>query len=203
MEIMDDPFPETPGQREAAERTVSERIEALQGVSPELKSEILKHRDEFLRLEVERAPESTKFYGGQLGWKNWVIKNDDLDFITLLAPSATGLATYVTVPAASPIVFAATTLFSALGVARRLKTKSTSLPPDDYRVLMTLKGLGPMSLAALMNVLNGVMIFGTGAWNQDRVLGILKKLQSVQLNDGSVAVFVTEGHDGRWASNGV
>ena len=201
MEIMDDPYPETPGERDRLQAEVLKRIESIPDMPPELKKEVIKRRAEFLDTRIQRG--TGHFYGGQLGWTNWFIRNDDLDLLTLLAPSATGIATYATMAAASPWVLAATLLFSVLAVARKLRAKSATLDPDECRVLMALKQTGVTSLTALENVLNHVTLVGTGAWTEERVLKTLQKLQSVRVGDGSIESYVVQAADGRWSTNGV
>jgi hypothetical protein len=200
MKIMEDPFPSSPGQWEEARKTVLEHIEAIQDISPELKSEIAARAGDFLE---PRHTKAGHHYGGQLGWTNWVIRNDDLDLVALLAPSAGGIATYATVPGASPYVLAATALFSVLGIARKLRGKSTSLDPDTYRLLMALKRFGPLNVTALMNILNRVNVVGAGPWNEERVLKTLHELQTVRVRDGSTEIYVTPGSDGQWSTNGI
>jgi hypothetical protein len=201
MEIMDDPYPETPGQRDRTESELLKRIESMPEIPPELRKEVAKRRAEFLEARIQQG--AGHFYGGQLGWTNWFIRNDDLDLLALLAPSATGIATYATVAAASPWVLAATLLFSVLAVARKLRAKSTTLDPDECRVLMALKQTGGASLTALANVLNHVTLVGTGPWTEERVLKTLDKLRSVSVGDGSIETYVVQAADGRWSTNGV
>ena len=201
MEIMEDPYPETPGERDRLEAEVLKRIDSLPDTSPELKKEVAKRRAEFLEAYIQQG--SGHFYGGQLGWTNWFIRNDDLDLLALLAPSATGIATYATAVAASPWVLAATLLFSVLAVARKLRAKSTTLDPDECRVLMALKRTGVTDLTALANVLNHVTLVGKGPWTEERVLKTLQKLQSVRVGDGSIEAYVVQAADGRWSTNGV
>lgn len=201
MEIMDDPFPETPGERDRLEAEVLTRIESIPEMPPELKREVVNRRAEFLEARVQRG--SGHFYGGQLGWTHWFIRNDDIDLLALLAPSATGIATYATIAAASPWVLAATLLFSVLAVARKLRAKSATLDSDECRVLMALKQTGGTSLAGLANVLNHVTLVGTGRWTDESVLKTLQKLQSVRVGDGSIEAYVVQAADGRWSTNGV
>jgi hypothetical protein len=85
---------------------------------------------------------------------------------------------------------AATLLFSVLAVARKLRAKSTTLDPDECRVLMA-------------NVLNHVTLVGTGPWAEERVLKTLDKLRSVRVGDGSIEAYVVQAADGRWSTNGV
>jgi hypothetical protein len=205
MKIMDNPYPETPGQREAQLSKIVAFVESSPEIPVDLKPEIKKRAHDLLRVEVERAPESFKFYGGQLGWTHWVIRDDQLNLMTALAPGAVGVATYATaaITAANPIVLAVTLLFSALAVGSRLKDKSAVLEEKDYHVLMTLKRIGPATPLALTNFLNGVRIFGAGIWNEEQTLAILQKLKAITVRDGSVDAFVTQASDGRFSTNGI
>jgi hypothetical protein len=200
MEIIEDPFPSSPGQREETRKKVLEHVEAIQDISPELKFEIAARANDFLEPRITKAGHH---YGGQLGWTNWVIRKDDLDLVALLAPTASGIATFETVHDASPYVLAVAVLFSVLGIAKKLRDKSTCLDPDDYRLLMTLKRFGPLTIAALMNILNRVKIVGAGPWSEERVLEILHQLQSVRVRDGSAEAYVTQGSAGQWSTNGI
>jgi hypothetical protein len=70
-------------------------------------------------------------------------------------------------------------------------------------VLVTLKQIGPTTPIALTNFLNGVKIFGSGQWKEERVLEILRKFKAFAVRDGSVEEFVQETADGRFSTNGI
>ena len=75
-EPMEDPYPETPGERERTVEEVRSTIRSTDKFPFELRSELEKHAAEFVKLVVK--PGSGRFYGGQLGWSSWVIRNDSL-----------------------------------------------------------------------------------------------------------------------------
>jgi hypothetical protein len=180
-------------------------IQSSEKIPDILKSELIKHAEFFMETAEERRTGIHPPFAGSVGRTNWVIRNDQLNLVTGLAPGAVGIATYATAGAttANPVVLAVTLLFSALAVGGRLKNKSVSLEETDYHVLMSLKQIGTVSLIALTNFLNGVLIFGRGAWSEEQVLGILQKLKAITVRDGSVEAFVTEASDQRFSANGI
>ncbi|MEX2263223.1 MAG: hypothetical protein WD696_14800 [Bryobacteraceae bacterium] len=201
-EPMADPFPETPGEREKRIEEVRALIAESGKFPVELRDEIAKHAGEFIEARITEG--SGHFYGGQLGWTSWVIRNDHLDFVAALAPVASAIAAYATaVGAASPAGFAVALIFAALAVSRKLRAKSASLDASDYGLLMALKGLGPATPQQVADAMNGLRIYGRGMWSDQQVREVLQKLKTVRLGDGSIEAFAVETPDGRWSANGV
>lgn len=203
MRIMDDPYPETPGQRARALDSIREQIESWADVPPEFK-EIAKSRTElFLLRRKEPAPSTFKFYGGQLGWTHWVIKDDDLKLLGQLGPAAMAIVTFLAVPTAPFAVMAFGLALSMIGIAREFKAKSVIVDPEDYFILMTLKQAGPSDLDQISNMLSGVHIYGRGVWDQARALAALNKLKQVAQRNGTSTALVNELSDGRWSTSGI
>ncbi len=203
MRIMDDPYPETPGQRERALDSIREQIESWPDVPPEFK-EIAKSRTEsFLLRRKEQAPPNLKFYGGQLGWTHWVIKDDDLKLLGQLGPAAMAIVTFAAVPTAPFAVMAFGLALSMIGIAREFKAKSVIVDPEDYFVLMTLKQAGPSNLDQISEMLSGLHIYGSGVWDQPRTLAALNKLKQVAQRNGTSTALVNELSDGRWSTSGI
>lgn len=203
MRIMDDPYPETPGQRERALDSIREEIDSWRDVPPEFK-EIAKTRTEsFLFSRKEQAPSNLKFYGGQLGWTHWVIKDDDLKLLGQLGPAAMAIVTFVAVPTAPFAVMAFGLALSMIGIAREFKAKSVLVDPEDYFVLMTLKQAGPSDLDQISKMLSGLHIFGNGVWDQTRALAALNKLKEVAQRNGTSTALVNQLSDGRWSTSGI
>jgi hypothetical protein len=203
MEIMDDPYPETPGQREDEVAKVVAFFQSSSEIPADLKPELIKKASAF--VESHTVQSGHHHYGGQLGWTRWIVRNDQLNLVSSLAPGAIGIATYATAAAsaANPVVLAVTLLFSGLAIGSRLKDKAAIVETGDYQVLMTLKQIGPTTPIALTNFLNGVKIFGSGQWKEERVLEILRKFKAFAVRDGSVEEFVQETADGRFSTNGI
>jgi hypothetical protein len=203
MEIMDDPYPSTPGEQEALIAEVRDRVKSLQ-IPADLMEVLSRRADGFVERVISLPPLGTHFYGGQLGWTSWVIRNDHLDLVAGLAPVASAIATYATaVSGANPITLAITLIFAMATVGRKLRSKSANLDLVDYNILMALKQVGAGSPRELALILNGVRIYGPDLWNEERVLEALRRLQGVRLGDGSVEALVTELSDGRWSTNGI
>jgi hypothetical protein len=198
-----DPYPSTPGEEDLRLSEVRSMIMSSPLIPDELKGEIANRASEFVDSEI-RQGRSERFYGYQLGWTHYVIRNDHLDLVAALAPAASSLATYATVVSgANPITLAVTLIFAVAAASRKLRAKSASLDLVDYKVLMALKQIGPVLPLELANSLNGLRIYGRDMWNEERVLEVLRRLKIVQLGDGSVESFVTELPDGQWNTNGV
>ena len=91
--------------------------------------------------------------------------------VAAIAPAASAVATYATVvSSANPITLAVTLALAIAAVAAKLRAKSASLEASDYTVLMALKQLGPSTSAQLASALNGIRIYGSGMWTDDRAL---------------------------------
>ncbi len=205
MEIMEYPFPETPGEREAILSEVQEKIRSLDQIHPDLREALLGRANEFVQSKIVHAS-GAKFYGGQLGWTSYVIRNDHLDTVALLSPAANAVATYVAATGGSPIPLAVSLLFSLAAVAKKLRAKSSTLHSDDYKVLMALKAVGsatPADIAAVLNDGRRHEIYDPIIWSSEQVLERIRGLKTVRLGDGSVESFVVELPEGKWSVNGV
>jgi hypothetical protein len=204
MRIDAEPYPSSPGDKERRLSEVRKLIMSSTQIPDDLKNEIAFRAYEFVDKKLERGGRHTKFYGGQIGWSYYVIRNDHLDLVAALAPSASAIVAFATATVgANPIALAVTLLFAVAALGRKLKAKSASLDLVDYNVLMALKHIGPASPLELASILNGIRIYGSNMWNDERVLEVLRRLKTVSLLDGTVESFVTELPDGRWDTNGV
>jgi hypothetical protein len=117
MEIMTDPYPEMPGELEAALARVRAEIESAKDIPAELRSKIAERADEFISMTMSRS--SAKCHGGQSGWTSWVIRNDDLNLIQTLAPTGIAIVAYTTTAVVSPAVLVVTLIFAALKLPLR------------------------------------------------------------------------------------
>lgn len=203
MKIMDDPFPETPGQKESAKEKFRSTVASWPGVSQEFKDLALSKESEFVTRTQETAHSGTHFYGGQLGWSNWVIKNDELNLLGQLGPAATGIVAFLAVANAPVAVMAFGLVLSVAGIAKKLKTKSILLDNDDYNILMALKEAGPSTVSRIAEVLSGTHIYGAQLWDETRTLAALNKLKLVPQTDGVTVPLVNESSDGRWSVSGI
>jgi hypothetical protein len=198
-----DLYPSSPGEEELRLEEVRSRIMSSTQIPVEMKSAIAARASAFVD-EVRRDGRGAKFYGGQLGWTHYVIRNDHLDFVAILAPTAASIAAFATATiVTSPVPVAVTLLFAIAAIGRKLKSKSATLEMVDYKVLMALKHIGPAAPSDLAGILNGIRIYGADMWDEGRVLTVLQRLKVVSLRDGSVESFVSELPDGRWNTNGV
>jgi hypothetical protein len=105
-----------------------------------------------------KAHSDIHFQIGQLGWKRFAIKDDYLKFVEAMGGLSLAVATTAAVPATEPVVTAVTLLFGGLALADRLASKSASLTPDQYRLLLTLKARGPISAETLGVYLSGRLV---------------------------------------------
>jgi len=202
MDIMENPYPgATWEQREKRLAEVLAFIDSSPNIPAQLKPELGKSAGGF--LEVVEQSSGHKHYGGQLGWSYWAVRNDHLKLVEALAAGAIAITTYAAVATAAPAVLAVTLLFGAVALADRLKKKSASLEEEGYRVLMTLKQIGPATPPKLSEALNGTRIYGSNMWDESRTVEALRKLQAVRLGDGSVEALVSQAADGLWSANGI
>jgi len=202
MDIMENPYPgATPEEQEKCLSEVRAFIDSSPNIPVELKPELSKGANAFLEIVITRG--MGEFYGGQLGWSHWAIRNDHVKLVEGLASAAIAITTYAAVATAAPAVLAVTLLFAAVAVADRLKKKSAQLDEESYHVLMTLKEIGPAAPTRLGEALNGIRIYGLNMWNETRTVNALRKLQAVRLGDGSVDVLVNQAADGLWSTNGI
>jgi hypothetical protein len=203
MKIMEDPYPETPGDRERTIAEAQAQIEAMQSLPQELRDALKEHASQLVERHRDTAPPNTHFYGGQLGWIRWVVRNDDMNLIAQLSPSALAITTYLTVAGSNPIVLAVGLILTTLAIAHKFKNKSISLDEQDYKLLMTLKHLGPSSLSGLTEALNGLSIYSPDSWTERLTLAALTKLKTARQADGSIVALVGESSDGLWSTNGI
>lgn len=195
-------YPSAPGDEERHLSEVRSIIMSSPLIPDELKGKISNRADEF--VDSYRVRGSAKFYGYQLGWTHYVIRNDHLDLVAALATPASAIAAYATaVTGANPIALAVTLIFAVAAVGRKLRAKSASLDLVDYKVLMALKQLGAVSPSELAGALNGLRIYGRDMWDEGRLLTVLRRLKTIPLNDGSVESLVTELPNGHWSTNGI
>jgi hypothetical protein len=144
-----------------------------------------------------KAHSDIHFQIGQLGWKRFAIKDDYLKFVEAMGGLSLAVATTAAVPATEPVVTAVTLLFGGLALADRLASKSASLTPDQYRLLLTLKARGPISAETLGVYLSGLHIAGSDFWTEERTTKALNVLQNMRLGDGTVEPLVVMTPDGR------
>jgi hypothetical protein len=202
MKIMEDPYPgATPEERKQRLLEVRSLIQAS-SIPLELKSELDKKAAAFIEVKSISGGKA-HFYGGQLGWSHWVIKNDHLKLVELLAGAAIAITTYAAVATAAPAVMAVTLLFGVVALADRLKDKAASLDETSYKLVMTLKQIGPATPAKLAEALNGISIFGSHMWTESTTNDALRGLQQVRLGDGSTEALVNQASDGLWSTNGI
>jgi len=156
-----------------------------------------------VKREIEKAASSTHFYGGQLGWTRWVVKNDDLDLIGRLGPAAIAIVTFLSVPAAPVAVMAVGLAISMVGIAQKFRAKKIVVEPEDYYILMAMRQAGPSTIEDLSKILSGTHIYGQEVWDETRTAAALNKLKQVHQGDGSATALVNEGTDGRWSASGI
>jgi hypothetical protein len=202
MHIMDNPYPETPGDHERTIVAARSQIDGMEALPLEFRNELKNHAGELVEPRL-RTAKGANFYGGQLGWTYWVVKNDDMNLIAQLSPSAISITTYLTVVGTNPIVLAVGLVLSALAVAYKFKTKNISLDETDYKLLMTLKHIGPSSLTKLTESMNGLSIFASDPWTENRTLNALNKLKTARQSDGSIVALVGESGDALWSTSGI
>jgi hypothetical protein len=196
----------SPEELKQREQELQDRITASAEIPEQLKPLIMAQigkGDHFLHRVYIAPLKKAKHYGLPLGRTHWVIKNDNLKLLETLSTAAMALTTFIAVPTAAPAILAVSLLFSAIAVSERLRTKSASLEPEQYYILMTLKASGPSSVEQLAETLGVTHIFGIGVWSNDRTLEALKALQSIHLRDGTVEPLVTLANTGLWSTNGI
>jgi hypothetical protein len=156
-----------------------------------------------LEHQIQRGGPNIRFQIGQLGWSHWAIKNDNLKLVEILAGAALAIAGFASVTGASPVVLAVSLLAGSVAVADRLKRKGVQLTEEQYRVLMSLKVIGPATAADLAARMSGLHLFGQGVWSEERMETALQALKSTRLLDGTTDDLVTQGVDKLWSTNGL
>jgi len=199
----------TPEERQLLEKQIRDRVESLTDVPGDMKKMLSTRVIASLEIVYVR-PDSwpsrmsrPNFQIGQIGWKYWAIKNDSLHMVELLSAAAIAITTFAATTTAAPAVLAVTLVFAAIALADRLKKKKTSLTDEQYKLLVTLKGSGPLTTSELAKRLGGLHIFGNDLWSEERTLAALKLLQSVHLGDGTTEALVSQAANGKWATNGI
>ena len=201
----------TPEERELLEKKIRDKIEALADLPGDMKEMLIARVNASVEIVYERprrelwpgGMSGPNFQIGQIGWKYWAIKNDSLHMVEVLSAAAIAIATFAATTTAAPAVLAVTLVFAAIALADRLRKKKASLTDDQYKLLVTLKGSGPLTTSELAKRLGGLHIFGNELWSEERTLAALKLLQSVHLGDGTTEALVSQAADGRWAANGI
>jgi len=202
MDIMENPYPETPGDHARAVAAAQSQIETMEALPPEFRTALKDHARQFVEPHT-RTVKGADFYGGQLGWTYWVVKDDDMNLIAQLSPSAIAITTYLVVAGTNPIVLAVGLIMTVLSIAHKFKAKNISLDEMDYKLLMTLKHIGPSSVSKLTESMNGLSIFASDPWTENRTLNALNKLKTARQTDGSIVALVGESGDGLWSTSGI
>ena len=199
-----EPFPESPGEREIRHAEVVRRLQDVPGLSDELREALLGQTDWFIERQIVRADRRTHFYGFQLGWTKYAIRNDHLDLVASAGPVAVALAGLATATApVSPVPVAVGLMFASLSVATKIYRKSAPLGDDAYAVLMAVKSLGKATTAQIQSALVDIRIYPIGKWSLATIDATLRTLQEVRLRDGSMEAFVVADLSGSWSTNGV
>lgn len=159
----------------------------------------------FLKIQENAPPPEGPIchIGLTLAGSHWAIKNSDLNFVEALAATSLAITTYVAVVNASVNVMAVSLVLSALALFNRLLNKGTFIDREKYKILMTLKATGPITLEKLSENLSGMHIFGNEVWTEEKTLKALQDMQSVHLGDGTIQALANQASDGRWAANGI
>jgi hypothetical protein len=201
MQIMEDPYPETPGERQERIDEVKSEIDGFDSIPQEIREALKAHAQEFVapRLSVGHG----HFYGGQLGWTHWVIKNDDLNLAVQLSPTAVAVATFFTAVGASPWVLAVGLIMTGVALTQKFMAKNVKLDESDYGLVMTLKEIGPSSVTDLTKALNGISIYNANLWTDEKTLAALSRLKQMRQGDGSTTALVSDASDGLWSTSGV
>ncbi len=194
-------YGEIAGEREARLAAIKETIDSWPNISDDLKTALRARSDEL--LEVYTSGRGARFAGGQIGFRTWIIRNDDLKLLELLIPAAMAVVTFLSIAAAPPAVMVAGLAFSAVGIADKLRTKGISVDPEDFHILMALKQAGPSTPSRIAEILSGLHIYGKDVWDEHRVIAALNKLKLLPQNDGTTATIVNESSDGRWSTAGI
>src|SRR4051812_26607423 len=101
--ITEDPYPEEPGDYEHKVRNFRAAVDSWDHLPPEFKEVVKQNASEFLESRIYEHKDlhgnpMNFYYGGQLGHSYWVIKNDEVDFLSKLSPGAMAIVTFFAVP---------------------------------------------------------------------------------------------------------
>ncbi len=194
-------YGEIAGERAARLATIKATINSWPNISDDLKTALRGRSDELLDAHI--SGRDNRFAGGQIGFRTWIIRNDDLKLLELLIPALTAVVIFVSAPAAPPAVLIASLAFSALGIANKLRNRGIRVDPEDFHILMALKQAGPSTPSRIAEILSGLHIYGKEVWDESRVIAALNKLKLLPQNDGATATVVNESSDGRWSTAGI
>ncbi len=197
-----DPYPSMQGEREIRIEQVKEQIRSWPDLPDEFKDLAIKDAEWFTETYTWR-PRGGHFYGGQLGWTSWVIKNEDLNLLGNLGPAAISLVTLLSTANAPVVATAFSLALSIVLIARKINAKGVVVNPEDYHVLMTLKQTGPSPVSRIAELLGGLHIYGRDLWDDSRTLAALNRLKQVPQLDGTTTALVNESSDGRWSTSGI
>jgi Flp pilus assembly protein TadB len=153
----------TPEEHEVRVKSLKDKLRKSGNIPDELKELIVERvstRDELLEIKRFERQVGTEYMTGTLGHKEWVIKDDSLKLVEILAGAALAIATVACVVGAAPGVAAVSLIFGCVALADRLKRKSASLTEEQFHILMTLKALGPSTSKELATRLGSLHIFG-------------------------------------------
>lgn len=79
MISLNDAYLSSEEQRKECLAEIKMHIESSENIPDQLKPELIKMGDEFLDRIFEQGGVGVHFYGMQLGWSHWVIRNDHLN----------------------------------------------------------------------------------------------------------------------------
>jgi hypothetical protein len=194
-------YSEIEGERASVLKRITETIGSWPDISDDLKTELKKRSDYFLEGYI--TGRDARFSGGTIGFRNWIIKNDDLKLLEQLVPAAMAIITFLSVANAPVAVMVAGLAFSTLGIANKFRTKGIVVDAEDFHVLMALKQAGPSRASRIAEMLSGLHIYGRDMWDEERVVATLNRLRLLPQNDGTTATIVNESSDGRWSAAGI
>lgn len=201
-----DPYPSYPGAREDAVKWAQDKILSTVAIPEILRAGLAEHAASLVESERQPLPRNAAAYGGALGSTNWVLRNEHLDLLTVLGPTALSIASAATAASGgSPVVPAITALLAIVAVARKVNSKVVRLRKEDFPVLMALRQLGPSTAADVARALRQAPPKGIDPsnWTEATVMQTLGHLKSVPAQDGSLETLVNGLANGLWTANGV
>lgn len=130
----------------------------------------------------------------------WVIRDDDLKLAATVWATAGSMATLLASRSGShaPAVLSIAGSLWAMGTS--ILKKGVVLDPLRFKVLATLKTVGPCTSAALADLVD---LGSAGALSPAAVEAELESLTKVRLKDGTVVPLVAKDADGNWGTAGV
>lgn len=140
---------------------------------------------------IETAP------GLRVQISQWVVKNDDLDLLSVFSPAAITIVTAATDLKSSPAVVAAivTSISSIAILARRISSYSIWLTRDQYEVLIALKRCG--ADGSLHNI-EDMMQVDCKEKNLERIEKTLIELSELRGRSGEIRALVEQDSSQRW-----